>query len=1737
MTLPGGPADKLGNRYETWWTVLQLLHLLRGEAEHIRLEVPGVHEAEFLVTAGAQRAFHQVKRNHSGGKWSLGALRSRGVLEAMGSRLAGNGDRFIFASGSDAPELRDLCAAARDAASASEFESAFLAATTRREAFRKLWNAWQCDTSTAFDRLQRIDVRTLDERALEDEVGWGVQALFLAPPHQVVAALRAIVADSVHATITAHQLVENLRQRGYRQRRVPDSASAVAAVQNATDDYLHGARSRLIHGQFVPRAAADELLARLDGATTISALTGRAGVGKTACIVHVVDELRERGQPVLAFRLDRHLCATSTTDLGDRLDLEESPTLVLAEAADAAERPGVLIVDQLDAVSTMSGRSSGVFDIVERLVAEARDCRAGATVQVVVACRAFDWENDHRLRRLATRAQAPVEITDFSDDEIRTILDDAGFNPALFQPRQLALLGLPQNLSLFLDAGFDTSRHPAFDTAKQLFDRYWDAKRDSVGLRVGVATGHWMSVVETLCNHMASAQTLSVSREQLDTIEPAYLDQLVSEDVLTFDGRRYGFGHESFFDYCFARVFVRCSGSLASFLKRAEQHLFQRTLVRQVLAYLRDADVVDRYVTEIRALLSDAQIRPHIKDLVFALLAAVPDPRPDEWAIWEESTGPAVAAIDKNAPNDCRLSDMAWRRLFQSPSWFGFVDQRGTVERWLASTNDRRVDAAVNYLRSHQRHAPDRAAALFEPYADCGDAWPSRLGFVMQWTDLHTSRRFFQLFLRLVDNGVLDDFRGPIAVNSTFWSKVDRLSKERPAWVPEVLAHRVRRRLAVIRAAGGDLSCTELLAVDGSAGHIIATAAEQAPAEFVEHVLPMVLGVSDATVTGEAPPKRDTVWFLLMEAEPWGEAACLPALAGALEVRARDDMVSLREAIAEVRRRDTHVANHLLLAVYRGGAARGAADEAAAAFCAQPWRFECGFSDSPYWCAMQTLLAIVPHCTHANREQLETAILDYVSPWERTEQGYKEHGRARFDLLSAIPPDLRSRRAQKRFDELERKFGAPAGEPRGVIGGRVESPIGVDAAERMTDDQWLQAVAMYAADADAPPRSPRGADEGIRGGARELAEILETRTKAEPERFARLSLRFPASTHPAYLERTLTGLKDTAIASALSGVADRNVSLATWRPQADQEKVEHLYARQALPMAWDFGEASPLSDSTGSFGDRLGILARTTTAMSAADLGWSGTGIQSANATDHPLPDESAGIWFTDPPYYDAIPYSDLSDFFLVWLKRALPGHPLLRDPLDPDNPLSPKKREAVQDETKTCDGRIKDRAFFEDAMGAAFAEGRRVLREDGMGSVVFAHKTTEGWEALLAGLIRGGWTITGSWPIATEMGSRLRARDSAALATSIHLVCRPRPGDAPVGDWAVVLRDLPPRVGEWMERLQAEGVRGADLVFACIGPALEIFSRYRGVETAAGREVGLPEYLEKVWEVVGRTALENVLGAAEARARNGLAGALEEDARLTALFLWALQATTGDAGGTDGAGAGATRGGDGAADDQATDGDEAAGASGGTDATEDADTDDAGAAAVAAGGFTLVFDVVRRFAQPLGIDLPTWEKRTIETRKGVVRLLPVAERARQLFGERGAQDVAAWLERPAAGPDPLQGVLFADPPDDPAAVRERRPRTGGASRLGERRARTGAADETSGDRAAAMPGATTLDRVHTGMLLQAGGQTYALRALLKSERERGPDFLRLSNALSALYPRGSEEKRLLDAMLLAAPR
>ncbi len=539
------------------------------------------------------------------------------------------------------------------------------------------------------------------------------------------------------------------------------------------------------------------------------------------------------------------------------------------------------------------------------------------------------------------------------------------------------------------------------------------------------------------------------------------------------------------------------------------------------------------------------------------------------------------------------------------------------------------------------------------------------------------------------------------------------------------------------------------------------------------------------------------------------------------------------------------------------------------------------------------------------------------------------------------------------------------------------------------------------------------------------------------------------------------------LALAIDRLADRICSLATWRPQADQEKVEHIFTRQALPITWDFAEGVPLSEGTAGWDDAVEPPAKLLEEI-ATWVRHAGQ-CELASATSHPLPDDSVAVLVTDPPYYDAVPYADLADFFYVWLKRAIGERfPALFSTL-----LTPKNSECVVNLVPDfSDGSTKDRAFFERSMQQAMGEGRRTTRPDGVGVVVFAHKSTAGWESQLQAMIDAGWTITASWPINTELGNRLRAQNSAALASSIHLACRPRES-ALVGDWRDVLSELPRRIHDWLPRLAAEGVVGADAIFACLGPALEIFSRYSRVEKASGEVVPLRDYLEHVWAAVAREALAMIFRDADATG-------FEEDARLTAMWLWTVAA-------------GATNG-KGAAEDDAG-GDEAAGD----------DSEDAPAPKKAkASGFSLEYDAARKIAQGLGAHLESLGS-LVEVKGETARLLGVAERTRALFGKRQTETAGA-----KRGKKTKQLALGFD--EEIAAAE---------------------ADGAFAETRAPDAGATVLDRVQPAMILFGSGRGEALkRFLVEGGAGRDERFWRLAQALAALYPSGTEERRWVEGVM-----
>lgn len=398
-----------------------------------------------------------------------------------------------------------------------------------------------------------------------------------------------------------------------------------------------------------------------------------------------------------------------------------------------------------------------------------------------------------------------------------------------------------------------------------------------------------------------------------------------------------------------------------------------------------------------------------------------------------------------------------------------------------------------------------------------------------------------------------------------------------------------------------------------------------------------------------------------------------------------------------------------------------------------------------------------------------------------------------------------------------------------------------------------------------------------------------------------------------------------------------------------------------------------------------------------------------------------------------------------------------------------PKDAKIVVDRPHELSHSIKDIAFYERELTKAFGEDCLILRPDGIAVIVFASKTTASWEAILQAVVDAGWTITGSWPIDTEMENRIAAQGQARLASSVHLVCRPR-AESSIGDWRDVLAELPKRIHEWMPRLASEGIVGADAIFACLGPALEIFSRYQHVEKASGEQVILKEYLEHVWAAVSQEALSMIFAGADA-------SGFDPDARLTAMWLWTL----GSAKGRDDFDSRVmvkidemhNRVEDAAESDEADD--EAAG-----DGTK-ANTNRA--------GYFLELDAARKIAQGLGVHLEQIST-VVQVKGETTRLLPVSEQARHLFGK---DEGRAPAKRAKVA---KQKMLFDESEDEDG-------------------------EEASwGELNVPQAGETVLDRLHQSMILFAAGRGEALQRFLVEEGVgRDTRFWRLAQTLSALYP------------------
>ena len=1136
MPRPGGEADKLGNRYEGLWVVDAALDLIDGEYVDLVVEAVGDEAAgvEFFRTnPSGTREYHSVKRQQAHGNWTISRLTEgkppsgRSILGDL-IRKVEEGAVGVFSSGTSASELVKLLESALPSESHKEFLARISGNAHLSGCFYKSIVPVCSDEEAAYFALRHLRVRTKLESDLAKDIERRIRSMFRmqtgAPPD--IKAVRLLMADfatdNLGARLTADSFLSHLCGHGILLSPLSGHGTAGTQMQKLNRLYLREVDALLINRAEISREeTAAAYSALLDNGKSVM-LEGTAGGGKSCVLAQVVKQLDSHDIPTLVIRLDRLTEADhSAQAVGVRRDLPDSPTITLGELAWG--QPSVLCIDQLDALSIVSARQQSAWNALNELLDEARNY---PNMRILFACRSFDLEQDAQLRALVADEDrvTKIRVRELNDDTIQSAIESSGIVVSPLDHQQIRLLSVPLHLYLFLEAA--RSGDFDFTTKGDLFDAFWQHKARNVNNRLGGRSSVWPETIAALCNVMSERESLVAPDYALDEWLEA-VEAMASEAVVQVQDGEIRFFHESFFDYSFARSFLRTNSDLVRWLESDQQHLFRRSQVRQVLTFLRDRDSDrPRYLQTLSALLGHAGIRFHIKKLVLDWLHALPDPTKEEWDIVE-------GLVDQ-------LGGHAWQVVSNSVPWFDVLQATARWEAWL-NADEEIVNRTVLLLTMPEVLDARSAtvASLIGPFRGWSANWRLRLRRMVELGRGYASSEMEDLVIALIQDGTLDTATG-FAANSDWWSVWYMTSTQEPAFTARILGawfDRQLERADQLNRVDPFRGSPNLVSYSQFSGHVISECAKRAPLEFVREMFPRFARFDKRV------PKE-----LIVGPSAFGspDDQLRDALAEAMMSLANADPAELDSIVDAQTLSETKWMHSLLLRAWSSNPGHYSERIVRYLTVRPVKRLDIGYDIAAggadiFAAVSRTAVATASaFCSDASFIDLENVILNVAPEWER-ERG--QEGLTELALLRALAPERLGEIAGQRIEELELCFpnapepGAPKPLTRENKAQRVLAPISEEVQQDMSDDQWLSAMTNHI------DEGPIFVGDQVVGGAEELSRDLKKLVAKNPERFSRLAGRMKATLPPTYFEAILNGLSDNGNGSVRSGTLEQVCSV------------------------------------------------------------------------------------------------------------------------------------------------------------------------------------------------------------------------------------------------------------------------------------------------------------------------------------------------------------------------------------------------------------------------------------------------------------------------------------------------------------------------------------------------------------------------------------------------------------------
>ena len=1172
----GGVSDKLGNGYEALWACRYLLEVFLANAEALTIEPIGEAGFEFSVQYGEKTEWHQCKQRSANGRWTISALGSKGVLSAFKCRLLADQDATcVFVTDTEAQAFGSLCGKAQIVESFEGFEVAISESRTNLKDFKELCDFWGVGGQQAYILLTRCRVETVSITSLDDQFATLLSAHFLSSTREVKDRMKGYIEEQLTRRITTETVRKSLLEDAkFKSKNYSVNTTLPESIKQATDRYLVA-----IEGQ-VPRVeiSRPEFNQAVqdwydDPKLKTLLVTGDAGSGKSLTVANTIKKFRGDGAQVLAFRVDRFLEIKNPAILGDELiGVEDNPLIVLASFSQS-ETPPILVIDQLDAVSDASGRRGAAKDVVLELL---RSNGVAGWIKVIVVCRSYDLDNDTRFKRLqehksCERATLPPLCW---AEEIAPSLEGAGYDLSRLSEQQKNILSVPVNFATFLNLIGDGEVFLNFSSGNELVAAL--VERANADIRGGGESWSVWDALGAVAERMSTDQLLTAPTAILDPFRNARA-LLCSAGLLSEDGGALQFGHESYFDFVYARRFAAGGMSLGAWLSGSEQHLFRRTQVRQILDYLRSQSPDSPVYLKA---LSDALLRPEtrylVKDAVARWLAGVIDPTNAELDI-------ALAASGED-----EVSTLT-RLIVFGEAWFPLLEGRGLIDKWLTSEIENVRIVARGLIATALKLYPEESAKAIRRYWLANKDSLDTVLWCLNYPTLgENAELVFGLMLEVIETLTLEQIKAQVGGHSG----LSGWSKKHTRFGTQLLGAALRRWM-VLNPNQEPFIGDGMR--DGETAHWVQEMAETDPVAFLNEIGPLFVKALERVasgVTGQDAHYADRMFTREFGVrERWGGL-----LKSCFDQAAEEDSDVITRFISLFDANQGRASLHYILEAI---AAQG---EVGAPFFAILIDHEHLFKADLYgedWLPVAKAARVVqPFLPEDDWARFEARLFAHrpEHAWvvkalksiseKGKESDYKlahcretlkHEGYERHQIIQHIRRERFSSDRQDEIDVLIRKFERFGGDDQiRSGGGMVISPIPKEKAIFMSDTAWRSAFKRYDNDRERITRP-----DHMIGGARELSGVLGIVAKEDPERFARLLQTLPDDCCSRY---------PNAILDALNGVdVDSELLMETIHsarrfsgPDFDYSLIKFVESSpQVAKDDWVFGQLITIA-STGS---------------------------------------------------------------------------------------------------------------------------------------------------------------------------------------------------------------------------------------------------------------------------------------------------------------------------------------------------------------------------------------------------------------------------------------------------------------------------------------------------------------------------------------------------------------------------